>query len=149
MAARLAVLAVVAVIATAPPAAALSLATTWLCFFDTGIAELSPRYKATILDFVDFWHRMRRGEVRAWLDEPPTAARAMPVEVQGHADAAEAAAGEAASVSKERAEAVAALLRLNGVPADVIKVVAFGAERPLVVASGAELQNRRAELIAR
>ncbi|WP_343894088.1 OmpA family protein [Craurococcus roseus] len=73
----------------------------------------------------------------------------MRVEVQGHDDAAEAAAGKAASVSRARAEAVAASLRLNGLPTDVITVVAFSAERPLVVASGAEPQNRRAEIIAR
>lgn len=75
-------------------------------------------------------------------------ARTTPVEVQGHADAAEAAAGEAASVSKARAEAVAVLLRLNGVPADLTKVVPHGAERPIVPVLGAELRNRRVEIVA-
>jgi peptidoglycan-associated lipoprotein len=91
---------------------------------------------------------MRRGEVRGWPDEVPMRAYTMPIEVQGHTDAAEATAG-GASLGEARAEAVAAFLQMNGVPADVIEVVAFGAERPLVVASGAEPQNRRAELIAR
>ena len=72
----------------------------------------------------------------------------MPVEVHGHADAAEARVGKA-SVSRMRAEAVAAFLRLNGVPAGVITVTAFGGERLLVPVRGAEPQNRRAELIAR
>ena len=72
----------------------------------------------------------------------------MRIEVQGHTDEAEAAAGERA-VGRARAEAVAAFLRLNGVPADLIEVTAFGADRLLVPASGAELQNRRVELHAR
>ncbi len=75
-------------------------------------------------------------------------ARTMRINVQGHIDAAEAMAGEA-SLGEARVEAVAAFLRLNGVPADVIKVVAFGAERPLVPLPGAEPQNGRAEIIAR
>ncbi len=151
-AARLAVLALVVASAVAsavaPPVAAMSLATTYLCFFDTGSAELSPRTQASVLEFADFWHRMRRGEVRAWPDEAPMRAYTMQVEVRGHTDAAETTAGET-SLDKARAEAVAAFLQMNGVPADAIKVVAFGSERPLVVASGAEPQNRRAELIAR
>ncbi len=72
----------------------------------------------------------------------------MQVEVTGHADAAEAAAGQA-SVSRTRAEAVAAFFRSNGVPAEVIKVTAFGAGRPLVPSDGAEPQNRRVELYAK
>ncbi len=48
-----------------------------------------------------------------------------------------------------RAQAVAAFLRLNGVPADVIKVMAFGADRPLVLTVAAEPQNRRVQLIPR
>jgi outer membrane protein OmpA-like peptidoglycan-associated protein len=73
----------------------------------------------------------------------------MLVEVIGHAGAAEALTGEAASVSKARAEVVAALLWLNGLPADLIKVVPHGAERPMVPVTGAEPQNKRAEIIAR
>jgi hypothetical protein len=38
---------------------------------------------------------------------------------------------------------------LNGVPADVIKIEAFGADRPLVPSAGAEPQNRRAWLVAK
>lgn len=72
----------------------------------------------------------------------------MQVEVIGHADAAEAAVGKA-SVGRARAEAVAAFLRLNGVPGDVTTVVALGAANPLILAAGAEPQNRRAQLIAR
>ena len=148
MAARLAVVALLAAAIAASPAASMSLATTWLCFFDTGSAELSPRCGTSVLGFADLWHRMRHGEVRGWPDEPPMVARTMGVEVQGHADAAEAAAGEA-SLGGARAEPVAAFLRSNGVLADVIEVLAFGAERPLVPASGAEPQNRRVELHAR
>ena len=146
---RLAALALLATAAVAPPAAPVSLATTWLCFFDTSSAELSPRCQATIRDLAELWHRMRRGEVRGWPDEPPMRAYTMPVEVQGHADAAEATAGEAASVSKARAEAAAAFLRLNGVPMELIKVAPHGAERPIVPVAGAEPQNRPAEIIAR
>jgi outer membrane protein OmpA-like peptidoglycan-associated protein len=72
----------------------------------------------------------------------------MRVVAEGHADAAEAASGKA-SVSRARAEAVPASLRLNGVSADVIKVVALGADRPSVPAAGAEPQNRRVHLITR
>ena len=72
----------------------------------------------------------------------------MPVEVEGHADAAEAAAGKA-PVGRARAGAAAAFLRLNGVPVGVVKVVAFGADRPLVPIARAEPQNRRAQLITR
>ena len=70
------------------------------------------------------------------------------MEVRGHADAAEVTAGKT-SVSGARAEAVAAFLRVNGVPADVITVTAFGAARLLVPVRGSEPRNRRAELIAR
>ena len=72
----------------------------------------------------------------------------MRVEVQGHTDDAEAAAGKGA-VRRARAEAVAAFLRLNGMPADLIEVTAFGVERLVVPASGAEPQNRRVEIRAR
>lgn len=147
-AARLAALTLVAVTAAAPPAVALSLATTYLCFFATGSAELSLRCRDSVLQFADMWHRMRRGEVRGWPDEPRMPAYTMRVEVQGHADEAEATVGEA-SLGKVRAEAVAAFLRLNGLPADVMEVTAFGADRPLVVTSEAEPQNRSVELIAR
>lgn len=74
--------------------------------------------------------------------------RAMQVEVHGHADSEEAAVGNA-SVSEARAEAAAAFLRQDGAPADVIEITAFGARRPMVPASGAEPQNRRAEFDAR
>lgn len=147
-AARLAALVLVALTTAAPPTAAMSLPTNWLCFFDAGSAELSPRSQAIILEFTRFWHQMRRGEVRGWPNGAPMRAYTMRVEVQGHTDAVEATARQE-FVGEARAEAVAAFLRLNGVPADVTKVVAFGAERPLVVASGAEPQNRRAEIIAR
>ncbi len=90
----------------------------------------------------------RRGEDHRWPEGTPLPATAMQVEVTGHADAGEAAAGKA-SVSEVRAEAAAAFLRLNGVPAQFIKVTAFGAERPLVPADGTEPQNRRVELHAR
>ena len=80
---------------------------------------------------------MRRGEERGWPDGVPVPARAVQVEAEGHADAAEAAAGKA-SVGRARVEAVAAFLRLNGVPADVIKVAAFGADCPLGPTAGAE-----------
>jgi outer membrane protein OmpA-like peptidoglycan-associated protein len=141
-------LALVVVAATAPPAAALSLATTWLCFFDSGSAELSPRSQAIVLEFTDWWHRMRRGGQPGWPHGAPMPAYTMRIEVQGHADAAEAAAGKGA-VGAARAEAVAASLRLNGVPADLVKAAAFGAERLMVPVAGAELQNRRVELRAR
>ncbi len=107
-----------------------------------------PRCQGTVLEFVAWWHGTRRGEERAWPDGTPVPARAMQVEVEGHADAAEAAGGKAA-VSRARAEAVAAVLRSNGVPADVIEVTAFGAERLLVPVSEAEPQNRRAQLTTR
>ncbi len=75
-------------------------------------------------------------------------AHAMQVEVEGHADAAGAAAGKGA-VGRARAEGGAAFLRLNGVPADSIEVTAFGAERLVVPVPWAEPQNRRAQLVAR
>ncbi len=145
-AARLAALALLA--ATAPVPQAMSLSRSWYCFFDASSAEPSPRCQAILHEFAAWWHRTRRGEERGWPNGAPVPARTMQVGVEGHADSAEAAAGKA-SLGEARAEAVAAFLRLNGVPADVIKFVAFSAERPLVVASGAEPQNRRAQLIAR
>jgi outer membrane protein OmpA-like peptidoglycan-associated protein len=65
--------------------------------------------------------------------------------IDGHADAAEAAAGKA-RVSRARAVAVAAFLRLNGVPADVIKVDWFGADRLRLRVSGPEQLNRRVDV---
>lgn len=91
---------------------------------------------------------MWRGEERGWPDGAPGPARTVKVETEGHADAAEAAAGKA-SVGRARAEAVAAFLRLNGVPTDVIKVATFGADRPLVPTARAEPQNRRVQLITK
>ncbi len=90
-----------------------------------------------------WWHGTRRGEERAWPDGAPVPARATQVEVEGHA--AEAAVGKAA-VSRARAEAVAAVLRSSGVPADAIEATPFGAERLLVPVSEAEPQNRCAQL---
>ena len=144
---RLAVLALFFVVAGLPsPASPLS--QQFFCFFDPGSAELSPRCQAVALEFAAQWHRRRSGEARGWPNGEPVPARTSPVEVEGHADAAEAAAGRA-SVGRARAEAVAAFLRLNGLPSDVIKVIPHGAGRPLVPVSGAEPQNRRAQLIAR
>ena len=145
-AARRAALALLAVTAAAQPAASLS--RTWQCYFNAGSTELSPRHQAIPHEFSAWWHRTRRGEERGWPDGAPVPAHTMHVEVGGHADAAEAAVGKA-SVGRAHAEAVAAFLRLNGVPADVIKVVAFGAERPPVPTAGAEPQNRRVQLIPR
>ncbi len=108
--------------AAAVPTPASALSQDFLCFFDPGGAEPSPRSQAVALEFAAQWPRRQRGEARGWPDGEPVPARASPVEVHGHADAAEAAAGKA-PVGKVRAEAVAAFLRLNGVPADVIKVI--------------------------
>jgi outer membrane protein OmpA-like peptidoglycan-associated protein len=66
--------------------------------------------------------------------------------IRGHADAAEAAAGKA-RVSRARAAAVSAFLRLNGVPAEVIKIDWFDAERLRVRVSGPEQRNRRVEIV--
>ncbi len=144
-AARIAALGLLGAVAAVPPTAAWS--QNFLCFFGPGAAELSPRSQAVVHQFAAWWHRARRGESR-WPPHGPVPARTMPVEVHGHADAAEAAAGKA-SVGRVRAEAVADFLRLNGLPADLITVVPHGAERPMVPVAGAEPQNRRAELIAR
>jgi outer membrane protein OmpA-like peptidoglycan-associated protein len=146
VAARLAALALLSAVAAAPPAASLSRA--YICFFDTGSAELSPRCRDIILEFAARWHRTVRGEEHAWPDGAPVPAHAMQVEVEGHADAAGAAAGKGA-VGRARAEGGAAFLRLNGVPADSIEVTAFGAERLVVPVPWAEPQNRRAQLVAR
>ena len=146
-AARLAASALVVTAAVAPPRAS-SLSQDFFCFFDPGSAELTPRCQAIAFEFVAQWDRRRRGEARGWPDGQPVPARTSPVEVEGHADAAEAAAGKA-SIGRARAEAVAAFLRLNGVPAEVIKVAAFGADRLLVPVRGAEPQNRRVQLIRR
>lgn len=145
-AARLAALAMLVAAAVSSPATPLS--RQFLCFFGPGSAELSPRCQTVALAFLEWWHRARRGEDRNWLDGTPLPARSMQIEVHGHADAAEAASG-GASVSRARAETVAAFLRLNGVPAEAIKVIPFGAERLLVQETGAEPQNRRVELGAR
>ena len=147
-AARLAALSLLAVVAT--PTSAACLSRTYLCFFDLGSAELSPRCQAIALDFVAEWQRRQLGEDRGRPpDGAPMPGRVPQVEVGSHADAAEAAAGKAISVSKARAEAIAALLRLNGVPADVVETFPLGARFPLVPATGDEPQNRRAELVAR
>lgn len=71
----------------------------------------------------------------------------MRVQVSGHADTAKAAAGKA-SASRVRAEAVTAFLEMNGVSADLIQTLSFGAARPLVPANGAEPRNRRVGIIA-
>ena len=107
-AARLAAVAVLAGAVVPSPATPLS--RQFLCFFDPGSAELSPRCQLIVHEFAAWWHRARRGEDYAWPEGTLLPARAMQVEVHGHADAAEAAAGKA-SVSKARAEAVAAFLR--------------------------------------
>ncbi len=143
---RLAALVLLAAPAVPMPAASLS--RTYGCFFDPGSAELSSLCQAIVLEFSEWWHRTRRGEHRTWPEGTTVPAKAMQVEVEGHADAAEAMAGKA-SVGRARAKAVAAFLRLNGVPADVIKIEAFGADRPLVPSAGAEPQNRRAWLVAK
>ena len=127
-------LAALALFAASP---AVSLSRSWYCFFDPGSSELSPRCQAVLHEFAGWWSRMRRGEERGWPDGAPGPARTVKVEAEGHADAAEAAAGKA-SVGRARVEAVAAFLRLNGVPADVIKVAAFGADCPLGPTAGAE-----------
>jgi outer membrane protein OmpA-like peptidoglycan-associated protein len=139
-------LALLAVVNVSPPAT--SLTRVYLCFFDAGSAELSPRCQDAALGFVEWWLRIRSGEYRGMPNEAPWPARAMRVELNGRPDAAEAAAGKA-SVSKARAEAVAAFLRLNDMPSDLIEVTSWGATRPLVPAPGSEQQNRRVEFVLR
>ncbi len=145
-AARVAAVAVLVAALLPWPAAPLS--RQYLCFFDPGSAELSSRCQLVAQEFAAWWHRARRGEDYRWPEGTLLPATAMQVEITGHADAAEAAAGKV-SVSEARAEAAAAFLRLNGIPAEVIKVTAFGAGRPLVPSDGAEPQNRRVELYAK
>ena len=125
-----------------------ALSRTYLLFFDLDSAELSPRSQTVIIEIADELRAAQNTQGRSEPSLPLVPARAMFVEVIGHADAAEAAAGKA-SVGRTRAEAVAALLRLNGVPGDRITVSFFGADRPLVPNPGADPQNRRVEFVYR
>ncbi len=145
-AAWVAALALLAGAAVPSPAVALSL--TWLCFFDHGSTELSPRCQARVIEFVAWWQRLRRVERGDSLDGSLAPGGVTQVVVHGHTDASEAVAGRA-SVGRARGEAVAAFLRLNGVPAEAIRISSFGARVPLSTGPRTEAQNRRVELIAK
>ena len=130
-----------------PPLRALSV--NYLCFFDAGRAELSDRCEAILTQFATVWDRRRRGELPGWPDGRTTApAEAWRVEIGAHLDAAEGA-GDAGALDRRRGEAVAAFLVARGIPAALIRVMPFGAGRPLVPVEGPEPQNRRAELVSR
>ena len=139
-AARVAALALLATSVAALPPFAFS--RTYLCFFDAGTASIGAGCQAIVV------------EIAKSLREPPprsdpfglgvVPSSATQVELIGYADGAEASTGKA-SLSRARAEAVASLLRANGVPADRITTSFLGATRPLAPAAVAEPQNRRVE----
>jgi OmpA family len=147
----LAALVLGASIAFASRAAALS--RDYLCFFASSSAELAYRCQRLVLDFLTFEFRaallrMQRTEGPHGLDGASAAVSPPRVILNGHIDRAEAVAGKA-RLGRMRAEAVAALLRRNGVPAEAITIESFGARRPVIPSAGAEPQNRRVQLVIR
>lgn len=136
MAGRRAVLAL-AIAAGARPAWA---SKTYLCFFDRDSAEMVARCQQVVLEFLEFLEFLEAWKAYPW--------PGWQIDVFGHADRAEP---DAMAMGARRAEAIAAFLRLNGVPAEAIRVIDLGTRRPLVPRADTlpESQNRRAELVAR
>ncbi len=137
----------------AQPRPAQALSRTFMCFYSSGEALPTARCQQQVQTIVDDW--LRLGGPSTCADRPtlvPSAGRPPSrIEVEGHADSAEEARGIADRVARQRAEAIAALLRANCVPADKIVVLSKGASANLVPSDPGEdePQNRRAPIFIR
>ncbi|WP_426954765.1 OmpA family protein [Muricoccus radiodurans] len=115
----------------ARPAAGAPRETQWLSFFDAGSSELTPRSQQIFRHAAETILRYREG--RIW--------------VYGHCDTAEAPREER-RLSRTRATAVVAFLRLNGVTNFSVVIHAMGGISLLVPTEDnvSEIQNRRVEV---
>jgi outer membrane protein OmpA-like peptidoglycan-associated protein len=115
------------------PTPGLSLGLSTLDDFDLNQATLKPKHLAAIADVVH--------QLLSLLTKVPTGR----ITVTGHTDAL---GGEDVNmkVGRRRAEAVAAALMREGVPAGSIQVVSEGKHEPVVETKGAEPKNRRVEV---
>ncbi len=124
-------------------AAALSRA--YLCFFEQGSALLSDRSRMVVHEAAANWRRLHEGTAANYLQPggPPLAAETDTLTATGHADDSPDDNGR---LSLLRAEAVAAELRAQGVPAGNVRAVGRGADAPLVPDSPLDPQNRWVEI---
>jgi outer membrane protein OmpA-like peptidoglycan-associated protein len=116
-----------------PALGGLSLGLSTLDDFDLNEATLKPKHRAAIV------------EVAQKLTMLLTRMPAGHITVTGHTDAL---GGEDVNlkVGRRRAEAVAAALEKEGVPAGAVRVVSEGKHEPVVATKGAEPRNRRVEV---
>ncbi|MGG5809619.1 OmpA family protein [Falsiroseomonas sp. CW058] len=122
------------VVPPAPPAPAVTVARTFLVFFDFDRADLTDRARQIIAEAAT--NAQRTGTTR--------------IEVSGHADRSGTPQYNQ-RLSERRAAAVAAELERRGVARSAMVIQAFGESRPLVpTADGVrEPQNRRVEIVLR
>jgi outer membrane protein OmpA-like peptidoglycan-associated protein len=115
------------------PTPGLSLGLSTLDDFDLNQATLKPKHLTAIADVVR--------QLTTLLTKVPTGR----ITVTGHTDAL---GGEDVNmkVGRRRAEAVAAALMREGVPAGSIQIVSEGKHEPVVETKGAEPKNRRVEV---
>ena len=106
-----------------------------MTFFDRGSSALTSRTLNTLSSFLTTCQKLGQGTIV----------------VTGHADST--GASESLAVSRARAEAVRAHLITRGIPAESLKVEAYGSTRPLVgtdrrpvFAESDHAQNRRVEV---
>ena len=110
----------------------LVLSRTYIVFFDPASTLLKPRSQLILQEFVAGCRRVQCKRV----------------EIVGHTDAEEARRWKA-SLSLDRANAVADVLVASGIAPDMIISHGQGNDSPLVPADGAEPQNRCVILIPR
>jgi outer membrane protein OmpA-like peptidoglycan-associated protein len=116
-----------------PGIGGLSLGLSTLDDFDLNEAMLKPKHRAALADVAQ--------KLTMLLMNMPAGR----ISVTGHTDAL---GGENVNlaVGRRRAEAVAAALEKEGVPAASIRVVTEGKHEPVVATKGAEPRNRRVEV---
>jgi outer membrane protein OmpA-like peptidoglycan-associated protein len=139
-------LAAAVIVAACQISAAQACSRSFRCYFGADSAAISSRCLLIMAETAQTWERLRDGLAAGCPGDPPKPPFVAVLEVRGHAgDESDPLTNR--QMSTARAEAVAAVLRAEGVPeADVYEVGLRDTKPDVPNADTAEPQNRFAEV---